>query len=98
MPNVRRSLTRRRFLADSATIAAGAAVVSKLTPLAQAANPVPAPAFATNWKNSPDRVWLGQEFWSNPLQDWRLAEGRAECTNAAADRNVHLLVRSIGEH
>jgi alkaline phosphatase D len=30
------------------------------------------------------------------LQDWCLAGGRLECVHAAADRNVHLLVRTLG--
>jgi hypothetical protein len=34
---------------------------------------------------------------ANPLQDWRIAKGRIECTNAAADRNVQVLTRHIGE-
>lgn len=97
MPNPARNLTRRSFLTNSATLAAGAAVASKLPPIASAAGVQPAAEFVSNWKSCPDRVWLGPEFWSNPLQDWRVANGRAECTHAAADRNVHLLVRSLGE-
>lgn len=92
-----RKLSRRRFLTDSAALAAGAAIGSKLTPQAYAANAAASGEFLSNWSNCPDRVWLGPEFWSNPLQDWRVAGGRIECTNAAVDRNVHLLVRSLGE-
>ena len=91
------SLTRRSFLTNSAALAAGAAVGSNLTPLVPAANAQSAGAFASNWKNCPDRVWIGPEYWSNPLQDWRLKNGRLECTNAAGDRNVHVLVRTLGE-
>jgi alkaline phosphatase D len=43
---------------------------------------------------SPDhdeRPWIGPEFWSNPLQDWRLRNGRIECFVAGGDRNVFLL-------
>jgi phosphodiesterase/alkaline phosphatase D-like protein len=97
MPIPPRKLTRRRFLSDSAALAAGAAVAGRFTPLAHAADAAPATGFVSNWNNCPDRVWLGPEFWSNPLQDWRVADGRVECTNAAADRNIHLLVRSLSE-
>jgi phosphodiesterase/alkaline phosphatase D-like protein len=31
------------------------------------------------------------------MQDWRVANGRIECTNAAPDRNVHLLTRYLGD-
>src|SRR4029077_5905527 len=37
------------------------------------------------------------EYWANPLQDWRVAGGRIECIKAAANRNVHLLTRQLGE-
>jgi alkaline phosphatase D len=98
MPTPDRKLTRRRFLSNSAALAAGAAVASRLpTPLRAGNARTPAAEFVANWKQSPDRVWLGPEFWSNPLQDWRIANGRIECTNAAGDRNVHLLVRSLAD-
>jgi hypothetical protein len=42
-----------------------------------------------------DRVWLGPDFWANPLQDWRVQQGRIECVTAAMDRNVHLLTRQL---
>jgi alkaline phosphatase D len=60
---------------------------------AQAAQNKP---FASRWSECRDAVWLGAEYWANPLQDWRLAAGRIECIHAAADRNVHLLTRQLG--
>ncbi len=42
-----------------------------------------------------DRVWLGPDYWANPLQDWRVQQGRIECITAAMDRNVHLLTRQL---
>ena len=38
---------------------------------------------------------MGPEYWSNPLQDWRLRGGRLECIGAGGDRNVYLLTRSV---
>jgi hypothetical protein len=95
MANPRSDLTRRHFLQNSAALAVGAAVATTLPPLAGAAET--GDEFLANWRDCPDRVWLGPDFWSNPLQDWRVAGGRAECTNAAADRNVHVLTRSLSE-
>ncbi|MFM9029454.1 MAG: hypothetical protein ACKOTF_02025, partial [Opitutaceae bacterium] len=54
-----------------------------------------APAFRSAWNRHPDRPWTGPECWANPLQDWRVAAGRAECINAAADRTLHLLTRQL---
>lgn len=53
--------------------------------------------FSSRWANDLDRVWLGAEYWANPLQDWRVAGGRIECLKAAPNRNVHLLTRQLGE-
>lgn len=96
MSTPHRPLSRRRFLQNSAALAASAAVTTTLpTSTAVAATNAGASDFVSNWQNCPDRVWLGPEFWSNPLQDWQVAHGRIECTNAAADRNVHVLTRSL---
>jgi len=43
------------------------------------------------------RVWVGRQFWANPMQDWRVADGRLECVVSGGDRNVHLLTRQLGE-
>src|SRR3954463_15155391 len=97
MSTPHRKLTRRRFLQNSAALAAGATVTSTLAPRADAAAAAGSSDFSSNWKNCPDRVWLRPDFWSNPLQDWQIAKGRIECTNAAPDRNVHVLTRSLAD-
>jgi len=95
MAQPRSALTRRHFLQNSAALAVGAAVNSTL-PSAIAAG-APAGEFVASWSDSPDRVWPGPDFWSNPLQDWRVTGGRLECIHAALDRNVHVLTRSLGD-
>ncbi len=86
--------TRRQFVRSSATVTTGLAVASQL---AARGDEAPDNTFACRWRSTPDRVWLGPEFWANPLQDWRIAAGRLECIKAAADRNVHLLARELSE-
>ncbi len=44
-----------------------------------------------------ERVWIGPEFWSNPLQDWRLRDGRIECIVSGGDRHVYLLTRELAQ-
>jgi phosphodiesterase/alkaline phosphatase D-like protein len=90
-------LTRRRFIARSASLAAGSVVATPLAPLLRVDAAQPAPEFQSGWDACHDRVWLGPEYWANPLQDWQIANGRIECTNAAPDRNVHVLTRQLGE-
>ncbi len=91
-----RTVTRRRFIAQSSATAAGVAVAAQALPWFKAHAATPAGEFKSRWDQSPDRVWLGSEFWANPLQDWRVAGGRIECVNAAPDRNVHVLTRQLG--
>jgi alkaline phosphatase D len=54
-----------------------------------------APGFQSNWPQAIERPWVGPEYWSNPLQDWRVREGRVECFVAGKDRNVFLLTREV---
>ncbi len=54
-----------------------------------------APAFRSSWPPAVERPWVGPEYWSNPLQDWRVSNGRLECFVAGADRNVFLLTREV---
>ncbi|MCU0246579.1 MAG: alkaline phosphatase D family protein [Bryobacter sp.] len=41
------------------------------------------------------RTWLGPEYWANPLQDWKLKDGRIECAVAGGDRSVVLLTQEL---
>src|SRR4051794_34461038 len=91
---IRDQISRRDFLQDSAISAAAIATAGAMP--AGAAAQRTRGDFASNWSQSHDRVWLGPEYWANPLQDWRLAGGRIECIRAAPDRNVHLLTRALG--
>ncbi|MDH3583529.1 MAG: alkaline phosphatase D family protein, partial [Phycisphaerae bacterium] len=47
--------------------------------------------FASRWSDTHDRVWIGPEYWANPMEDWRIQNGRVECVTPGPDRNVHLL-------
>ncbi len=55
--------------------------------------------FASQWENSPNRTWIGPDYWANRLQDWRIAEGRLECIAAdprTPQRTLHLLTLETG--
>lgn len=93
------NVTRGKFIQDSATLTTSLAVASSVSaPLTSEAAPKTADvAFQSEWENCHDRVWLGQDYWANPLQDWRIANSRIECVNPALDRNVHLLTRSLSD-
>ena len=48
-----------------------------------------------DWGKMHDRVWLGGEFWANPMEDWRVVDGAAECQNRGPNRNIHSLTHQI---
>ncbi|MBU2871599.1 alkaline phosphatase D family protein [Colwellia sp. E2M01] len=48
-----------------------------------------------NWSNTHDRVWLGGEFWANPMEDWRVNNGRAECLSRGGNRSIHSLTHQL---
>jgi hypothetical protein len=59
--------------------------------------PAAAATFASKWDQANDRVWIGPEYWANPMEDFRLAKGRLECLRGGPNRNVHLLTVRLGE-
>jgi alkaline phosphatase D len=52
-------------------------------------------SFHSAWPRDAQRPWPGPEYWTNPLQDWRIANGRLECFSPGGDRNVALLTREV---
>ena len=47
------------------------------------------------WHPTHDRVWLGESFWANPIEDWRVVDGGAEVQTGGGDRNVHLITHRL---
>ncbi|MCR9202173.1 MAG: alkaline phosphatase D family protein [Planctomycetaceae bacterium] len=77
--------------------AAGSTALTSL-PLTDAATPTPAaaaPAFASDWHTSSDRVFVGESFWSNPMEDWQVKDGAAECTTSGGARNIQLITHQL---
>ena len=52
-------------------------------------------ASSVNWSNTNDRVFLGGECWANPMENWKISNGYAECTSTGTGRNVHLLTHQL---
>ncbi len=51
--------------------------------------------FHSAWEDVADQPWAGADYWANPLQDWRIRDGRLENFQAGGDRNVFLLTREV---
>jgi hypothetical protein len=48
-----------------------------------------------NWHKTHDRVWVGGEYWANPMEDWRVVNGGAECTSKGGNRSIHSLTHQL---
>lgn len=87
--------TRRQFITETSSLAA--AVLLAPGSANSQTSAAAAPAFSSAWQQDLDRVWLGADYWANPLQDWRVRNGRAECIAAKPNRNVHVLTRELAD-
>ncbi len=47
------------------------------------------------WSRTHDRVWLGGEYWANPMEDWRVVKGGVECQSMGGNRSIHSLTHQI---
>ncbi|MFM7132598.1 MAG: twin-arginine translocation pathway signal, partial [bacterium] len=84
----------RRFLLQMAS--ATAAFISSFR-RSSAQNPIKIElSQLDDWDNTFDRVWLGGQFWANPMEDWRIVGGAAECSAKVGDRNIHAITHQIG--
>jgi alkaline phosphatase D len=52
-------------------------------------------SFNSNFYASSARTWIGPEYWSNPLQDWQIEDGKLVCLVSKKNRNVHLLTEKL---
>lgn len=59
--------------------------------------PLTAQDFHGNFANVHDRIWVGPELWANPMEDWRIQNGRLECISSGPNRNVQALTRELAK-
>ena len=52
-------------------------------------------SFESSLPDNIERIWIGQQYWSNPLQDWKLNDGRMECISSGGERNVFVLTTEL---
>jgi hypothetical protein len=79
---MKRKITRRTGLK---LMTAGTLTSLGTRGVARAASPGKAKTTPDPWSRTHDRIWLGGEFWANPMEDWRVRAVRsASATEAAA--------------
>ncbi|MAT10826.1 MAG: twin-arginine translocation pathway signal [Rhodopirellula sp.] len=47
------------------------------------------------WDVTHNRVWLGAEFWSNPMEDWRVHNGWVQSQTTGEHRSIHSVTRQL---
>ena len=94
------SISRRFALKILA--AASACLVLAQTSNAQSASTDPSgntasAANATNisWADAFDRTFLSADCWANPMENWSVVNGAAECSSGGRFRNIQLLTHQL---
>ncbi|MBO2543585.1 alkaline phosphatase D family protein [Salegentibacter sp. BDJ18] len=85
---------RRKFLREfgisvasaSLALAGGPAALAAIKPVSQLEQ-----GLVNDFANTPDRIWIGEKYWSIPMEDWQLKAGRIECTGNVPNSRVNLL-------
>ncbi len=55
----------------------------------------PSSSRVDRWHRTFDRIFLGERFWANPMEDWRVRGGAAELVRPRGERNVHVLTHRL---
>jgi len=51
--------------------------------------------FIANFDNIHDRIWVGRDFWSIPLEDWKIENGALHCIGTVPNSRVNLLTHVL---
>jgi len=81
-------LTRRAFLK---MMGIGVATLAVPLRMCQSAG------FSANFGNVHDRVWIGRDFWTIPMEDWRVKDGRVEGIGQRANTRLNVLTQVLGQ-
>ncbi len=65
-------------------------------PGAAQARKAPPKAFHSSFATTPDRTWIGPDYWANPMEWWEIRKGRLAAVQGRAGMNVHLLTCRLG--
>ena len=93
-------MKRRKFIQAAAAAVGTAIAPSAAAQLAGRRPPLADTSPVQSLPGDVTRVWLGESFWANRLQDWRLANGRIECLCGEQGfevRTVALLTRFLDD-
>jgi len=52
-------------------------------------------SFVADFDNTNNRIWVGKNFWSIPLEDWKVEDGSLHCIGGISNSRVNLLTHVI---
>lgn len=93
-----KKLSRRsalKFVAAGVVASGVSGCVSTNTKTANTAVKTGTIATQDKWHKTHDRVWLGGEFWANPMEDWQVRNGEAQCLSKGGNRSIHSLTHQL---
>lgn len=51
--------------------------------------------FKADFNNTNNRVWVGKDFWSVPLEDWKIEDGKLHCVGTVIHSRVNVLTHIL---
>ncbi len=69
----------------------GQAIVAESAGIA----PTATNATTISWSDSFDRTFLSGDCWANPMENWNVVDGAAECSSTGRFRNIQLLTHQL---
>ena len=51
--------------------------------------------FTENFNKTNNRIWVGENFWSVPLEDWEIKNGRLNCIGERSNMRVNIISRKL---
>jgi len=82
-----------KLIATATVVGAATGIKTSAAEIAPTRAPNAEPTDA--WSRTHDRVWLGGEYWANPMEDWQISDGGAECRSLGGNRSIHSLTHQI---
>jgi hypothetical protein len=81
------------------SLASGTSIVSRGQAAKRVSGNVPddPDTFKSKWGDFPDMVWTGEDIWAQRLQDWRIHDGKLQCTYHGENRTVHILTHQLAD-
>lgn len=55
------------------------------------------PGYFDNFNDKNDRIWIGKDYWSIPLEDWRIENGKIRFNGNVPKSRVNLITHVLGQ-